>query len=292
MILIAEGGSTKADWVLLDNDFNVKDRFRTIGLNPYFHSKDDVYEALSKSPKIKSSYQEIEGVYFYGAGCSSAKLNQRILDGLHMVFPNANLLVDHDLLAAAYAAYTGEAEIACIIGTGSNSCYFDGQNLKEKLPALGYILGDEASGSYIGKTLVRDYLYKKLPKILHDDFVDTYGLSKGDIIDRVYNQSDVNVYLADFAKFAGKHKDHEYIRSIIQQGFDEFVKTHVLCFEEANKVKINFVGSIASVFKEDLILVLNRHGLELGEMVARPVDGLIRYHQMYRPKIEQTEKLG
>jgi len=289
MILIAEGGSTKADWVLLDDEFNALERFQTIGLNPYFHTKKDVVQALSNSYEIQSYRFDIEGVYFYGAGCSSKKLNKRILAGLQDAFPHATIQVNHDLLAAAYATYTGEPEISCIIGTGSNSCFFDGENIREEVPAIAYILGDEASGSYIGKRLLKDYLYKTLPEDLFKDFNLEYNLSKDEIIEQVYNRPHANVYLASFAFFAGKHKEHKYIRAIVRDGFRDFIKTHVLCFQEAPKVNVNFVGSIASVFQSDLVSVMNEYELKMGEIIARPVDGLIRYHKNYRQRFIKKE---
>jgi N-acetylglucosamine kinase-like BadF-type ATPase len=287
MILIAEGGSTKADWILLNNDFEEMEKFRTIGLNPYFHTKEDVKQALSNSREIQSYRFDVEEVFFYGAGCSSPKLNKRILEGLQEVFPHARSVVEHDLLAAAFATYTGEPEIACIVGTGSNSCFFDGEEIREEAPALAYVLGDEASGSYIGKRLIRDFFYKKLPIDLNEDFKNEYGLSKDEVVERVYNRPHANVYLANFAYFAGKHKDHNYIRSIVKEGFRQFIEFHVLCFPEASKVKVNFVGSIASVFRSDLELVMNEFELKMGEIVGRPVDGLIRYHKNYKHKFSR-----
>ena len=157
MVFIVESGSTKADWILLNASAAEVGRWSVKGLNPYFHDADEVERTLRAESEIMGRAADVEKVYFYGAGCSSDALNAVIAEGLERIFPNAQIVVDHDLLAAAYATYYGEPHIACILGTGSNSCYFDGSAVHEEVPTLAYILGDEGSASYIGKRLVRDF---------------------------------------------------------------------------------------------------------------------------------------
>ena len=164
MYLIAESGSTKSDWMLVDKHGNYMDIYKTMGYNPFFHSSKFVYDDLKAHKDLMHIAPKIERVYFYGAGCETPELNVNIKDALVKLFINAAVVVDHDLKAAAYSTYQGEPCITCIIGTGSNSCHFDGEEVTQDVPALAYILGDEASGSYLGKKLIAAYLYKKLPK--------------------------------------------------------------------------------------------------------------------------------
>lgn len=278
MILIAESGSTKCDWVLLDSKGREIDRWKTMGFNPYFHSADKVQRVLSKTEGLNIWSDKISQTWFYGAGCSSPAKNAIIKDGLDRVFVNAKNHVDHDLTASAYALYSGKPIIACILGTGSNSCYFDGKNIKEEVPALAYILGDEGSASFLGKRLVSDFLYKKLPPELQQDFTETYGLDKETVFDYVYNKPHANVYLASFGPFAGKHKDHPYITKIAREGVGKFIDIHVLCYPESSDVEICFVGSVAKAFEDIIKEELEARNLTFGKVLAKPVNSLVKYH--------------
>ena len=181
MIFIVESGSTKSDWVLLGPE-NSQNVFASPGFNPYFHSADWIEGELKKVDGIISIADQVSEIYFYGAGCSSDKLNAVVQEGLNRIFKNAKVYVDHDLVACAYATYKGRESISCIVGTGSNSCYFDGKTVSEVVPALGYILGDEGSGSYFGKKLIAAFLYHHLPEHLSKDFFDTYGFTKDALV--------------------------------------------------------------------------------------------------------------
>jgi len=204
MIFIIESGSTKSDWVLVDK--SKQTFYKTIGFNPYFHSSDVVATEIRKNKSIMSHVPDVSKIFFYGAGCSSDKLNQEIERGLQMVFPDAEIVVDHDLLACAYATYDGEPGISCIIGTGSNSCFFDGADLSEEVPALGYVLGDEGSGSYFGKFLLSSFLYHRLPKDILEDFEASYQMTHAEIVANVYKSDSANVFIASFMPFIVKHK--------------------------------------------------------------------------------------
>ena len=230
MYFIIESGSTKSDWVLVDNKNN-QSFFSTMGFNPYFHSADIIEAELKKNNDIMQLASGIKGIYFYGAGCSSPELNQIVEEGLRRIFPSASILVEHDLLACAYATYNGNPGISCIIGTGSNSCYFDGQNLLEEVPALGYVLGDEGSGSYFGKQLLSSFLYHHLPAEIEADFIATYQLDKDQIVDRVYREPNANVFIASFMPFIAKHKAHPFFSEMVFNGFKHFMKVHVCCYD-------------------------------------------------------------
>ena len=278
MILIAESGSTKCDWVLLDQQGRELDRWNTMGFNPYFHSAEMVATTLAGTDGLNVWADKIQQTWFYGAGCSTKPLQEIIKKGLNAVFINAENHVDHDLNASAYALYEGEPLVACILGTGSNSCYFDGATVREEVPALAYILGDEGSASFIGKRLVAEFLYRRLPPDLFKDFERTYKLTKDGVINRVYNEPHANVYLASFGPFAGKHKDHPYIVNLVRDGIRKFIDIHVLCFAEAPNVPICFVGSVAKAFEDILKEELKKSNLKFGRVLAKPVNNLVNYH--------------
>lgn len=278
MILLAESGSTKCDWVALNSDGSEHTRFSTMGFNPYFHSAPFIEEELGNNATVKALRSKIEHIYFYGAGASSESLKDIIKDGLSRIMPRAMIYVDHDLVASAYSTYTGEPAITCILGTGSNSCFFDGKTVSEEVPALAYILGDEGSASFIGKRLVADFLYKRLPKELAEDFYETYGVDKDEIITSVYNKPGANVYLASYSRFAGKHMNHDYIREIVREGFAKFADIHIACFANCREVPVHFVGSVGAIFHELLEDVLAERGFKMGQIMRKPVDGLIKYH--------------
>ena len=280
MILIVESGSTKSDWVLVEKQKEVG-RYKTMGFNPFFHNETIIYNSIRQNTDLRKISVEVNQIFFYGAGCSSEELNLIVKKAFSRFFVNAEVTVDHDLLACALATYNGEPSISCILGTGSNSCLFDGTELSEAVPALGYILGDEGSASFIGKRLVSDFLYKRLPSELAVDFYETYGLDKDEIITSVYNKPNANVYLASFSRFAGKHMAHPYIKMIVREGFEKFADIHIGCFHNATEVPVHFVGSVGAIFHETLEEVLIERGFRMGQIMRKPVDGLIKYHLDY-----------
>lgn len=284
MILIGESGSTKCDWVVLNNTTGEEvDTFTTMGFNPYFHSAEFVFQQLGENDVATEWQHIITKVFFYGAGCSTTPLKAIIKRGLTTFFQKADVLVDHDLNAAAYATYDGAPEVVCILGTGSNSCFFDGTDVSEEVPALAYVLGDEGSASWLGKKLLAAFLYKKLPADLHQDFVATYGIGKDDIITAVYNKPHANVYLASFSRFVGKHAQHPFFRALVRQGFEEFTDVHIACFHQAvaRTAKVNFVGSVAYHFQDILEEVLAAKGFIFGRVIAKPAQALVQYHIQY-----------
>lgn len=285
MYFIVESGSTKSDWVLLESK-SKKNIYSTIGFNPYFHNSKQIENEIRKNEALIEIAPFIKGIYFYGAGCSSENLNKIVSDGLRSVFNHAEIIVDHDLLACAYATYTGKPVISCILGTGSNSCYFDGKNLKEEVPALGYILGDEGSGSYFGKQLIANFLYHRLPNEIANDFYETYQLEKDVLIDRIYKQPNANVFIASFMPFISKHKDHVYIQQMVREGFKKFMDIHVCCFENYKDVEVNFVGSISEIFEKQLQEAASELGINIGRIIRRPVDSLVQYHLDYVLNLE------
>jgi hypothetical protein len=234
-----------------------------------------------KNLDIMNVAPEIKSVYFYGAGCSSSEMNAIVEVGLKKIFVNAFILVEHDLLACAYATYTGRPVISCIIGTGSNSCLFDGENLSEVVPALGYILGDEGSGSYFGKQLISSFLYHLLPKEIEADFIETYQLDKESLVNRIYREPNANVFIASFMPFIAKHKDSPFFRKMVTDGFKKFMEIHVCCYQDYTSKEVNFVGSISLIFERELNAAGKELGIIIGRIIPKPIHALVQYHLDY-----------
>jgi len=277
-VLIADSGSTKCDWILVDETGQVFRKFSTMGFNPYFHDAQSISEELSSSPIVQELAASVTHIFFYGAGSSTEQMCGIVYEGLSRVFDCAEIVVDHDLEGAAFSTYDGEPAITCIIGTGSNSCYFDGSVVSEEVPALAYILGDEASGSYFGKKLLAAWMYKKLPAGMAKAFDEKFGLSKDDMFERVYRQSDANVFLASFMPFIGKFREEPIVAAWLAEGFDAFLDVHVKCFDDWAERPIHFVGSIGHYFEAELREALERKGMHFGRIVRKPIDGLAAYH--------------
>ncbi|WP_299437251.1 BadF/BadG/BcrA/BcrD ATPase family protein [uncultured Aquimarina sp.] len=279
MILLADGGSTKCDWILLDEEGEIVFKTRTEGLNPAVFSKSLLEERLKDNEELASYRNKIDRVHFYGAGCGTNKPTRMLAKIFENYFTNANdILVREDMVAAVYAATT-EPGIVCILGTGSNSCYFDGDEIKMTVDSLGYILMDEASGNYFGKRLIRDYYYKRMPPEVAAEFEKRFDLSSDTIKENLYKKENPNTYLASFAEFIFTSERNGYFYKIITEGIQEFVETRVLCFPEAQNVPIHFIGSIAH-FSEDIIrAAVWPYHLTVGNIVRRPIDGIIDYYR-------------
>ncbi len=278
MILVADSGSTKCDWMLVHPE-GKRELTHTMGFNPFFHNSALVEVKLLENDVFQKYRNDIKEVYFYGAGCSSPERNEIIHKGLRKIFTAADeILVDHDLTGAALATTAGDPGISCIIGTGSNSCFFDGEQVHEEVPALGYILGDEGSGSYFGKIMLSEWLYKRMPADLASEFEKEYNLTKENIFDAVHNKPNPNVYLASFMKFPGKHIDHPYFKDMMYEGMARFINIHVWCYENFRDVPVNFVGSVAYYFRDVLEEVARNHRFTIGKIERRPIDPLTDYH--------------
>lgn len=289
MIIVAESGSTKCDWLISHEDSRVLET-HTMGFNPFFHQPDEILTHLRGNQDLSQVASKTTAVYFYGAGCSSPERNEVILSALVQFFRNAHCEVNHDLNASAFATWDGRPAITCIIGTGSNSCYYDGVSVSEQVPALGYILGDEGSGSYFGKKLVADYLYKRLPKELQGAFFEQYKLQKEEIFHQVYNTNKANVFLASFMRFIVPHKDHPYIGQMVYEGLSRFADIHICCYPNYREVPVHFVGSVAFYFTEILQQVAEEKGFILGKIDKNPGMSLLKYHLAREATLNNTEK--
>jgi glucosamine kinase len=288
MILIADSGSTKCDWALIDEKGTRLGNFETMGLNPYFHNEDVISNAIKANVPLALYANKIDRIFFYGAGSSTHTMCAIVERGLKVIFPDAEIVVEHDLLGAAYATYDGEPCISCILGTGSNSCFFDGREISEAVPSLAFILGDEASGSYFGKILLREYFYKKLPEDLRLSFEESYTLTKDEFISRVYREPNANVYLASFTRFIGQHAHHPHVMNWVVNGMKEFIDIHVKSFENWQQVPVHFVGSISHYFEHCLVEASRQEGIKLGQIIKKPIDGLVNFHVKYKfPELAQ-----
>ena len=279
MILITDGGSTKCDWILLDQSGEVILKTRTKGLNPAVVPEENVRERILANQDLQPYVNKVTVVDFYGAGCGTKTPIMMLTKILTEIFPLANISVNEDMVAAVYSATT-KPGIVCILGTGSNSCYFDGTNVHNGIESLGYSLMDEASGNYFGKRLIRDYFYKKMPTQLTQEFEKRFNLDPDEIKNHLYKRHNPNMYLASFAEFIFTSKEvNGYFYKLITEGMLKFIEYRILCFKESQNVPIHFIGSIAH-FSEDIIKdCMKPYNLELGNIIRRPIDGLIDYYR-------------
>lgn len=280
MILIADSGSTKCDWVLVKEDSS-REIFFTMGFNPFFHNEEFIADELKKQNIFNHLSTNVHQILFYGAGCSSKERNDIVKKGLQKIFPKAKISIDHDLLASAYSVYDGEPCIACILGTGSNSCFFDGKKVYEEVPALAYILGDEGSGSYYGKILLKKFLYKQLPEKIFNTLKNEYQLNKEIIFENVYDKPHANVYLASFFKVMVKHKEEKFVRENIEKGMEDFMQNHICCYPNYREVNVSFVGSVGFYFEHILRNVAKRKKISVGKVIKQPINALVDYHLKY-----------
>jgi N-acetylglucosamine kinase-like BadF-type ATPase len=282
MILITDGGSTKCDWILMDKSGNVVLKTRTKGLNPAVVPEENIKERILANKDLEPFLQQITTVDFYGAGCGTKTPIKSLTNILTEIFSVAKISVNEDMVAAVYAA-TLEPGIVCILGTGSNSCYFDGKKIHKGIESLGYSLMDEASGNYFGKRLLRDYFYKKMPSQLALDFEKRFNLDPDEIKNHLYKRHNPNMYLASFAEFIFTSKEvNGYFYKLISEGMLKFIEYRILCFKESQNVPIHFIGSIAHFSEEIIKECMKPYHLELGNIIRRPIDGLIEYYKTHK----------
>ena len=282
MILITDGGSTKCDWILMDKSGNVVLKTRTKGLNPAVVPEENIKERILANKDLEPFLQQITTVDFYGAGCGTKTPIKLLTNILTEIFSVAKISVNEDMVAAVYAA-TLEPGIVCILGTGSNSCYFDGKKIHKGIESLGYSLMDEASGNYFGKRLLRDYFYKKMPSQLALDFEKRFNLDPDEIKNHLYKRHNPNMYLASFAEFIFTSNEvNGYFYKLISEGMLKFIEYRILCFKESQNVPIHFIGSIAHFSEEIIKECMKPYHLELGTIIRRPIDGLIEYYKTHK----------
>ncbi len=279
MILIADGGSTKADWIALNTNKEEAFRVRTLGLNPAIVPHEELSNRIVNMFQLMHIKDEVTEIHFYGAGCGTPKPIEILKSILESIFVNAKIFIAEDMLAAVYAASGKEPALVCILGTGSNSCYFNGEQMEMMTASLGYILMDEASGNYFGKKLIVDYYYHKMPKKIAEKFRNEFDLEADHIKKNLYRAPNPNMYLATFAKFMFEFKEEKYIKKIIKKGFQEFFKYRILPYNKTPETPIYFIGSIAFYFRDILEKIAQKNNLVITDVIQRPIDNLLAYHK-------------
>ncbi len=274
--LIADSGSTKCEWCLLINKKNK--RIITKGISPYFLNEKEIELLIHEELFKKIKQIKIDEIYFYGTGLKSASNILIIKKVLKKIFPSAKIFVHDDLIAAARSLCGKEKGIVCILGTGSNSCYYDGKKKVKNNPGLGYILGDEGSGTYLGKKIIQYYLYGMFDEILKKKFDEKYKTTAAEILDKIYKQPLPNRYLASFSVFVAENRGHQIIDNIIEDSINDFFSMHILKYKESQSLPINFTGSIAFIFKDAIKEACKNYNLKLGKIVKEPMQGLIAFH--------------
>lgn len=282
MILVVDSGSTKCDWIAVDKNGNqLLEKIRTKGLNPAILSEKKIKKILNKSTVLKDNKDTVTHVFFYGAGCGTDNPRLMLKIILQEFFPNADVLVDEDTMAAVYATINtpDEAAVVCIMGTGSNCSYYDGKKLHQRVKSLGYSIMDDASGNYYGKELLRDYYFNHMPEEIKIAFADKYNLEADYIKYNLYKQPNPNAYLAQFAEFMILNKDSEYIIELIKSGIRRFAKNMIMQFkEELKTVPVHFAGSIAFFCQDEIKAVAKELGFKVGNFERRPIEGLVAFH--------------
>jgi len=277
MILVADSGSSKTDWLLAVPGQEPL-QFRTGGLNPYFLTEKEMVKVMQEQGKdLLSHTAGVSEIYFFGAGCSSPDRHEIVSNALTAVFPNAYISVDSDLLGSAFATCGHEKGLCCVLGTGSNISFFDGEDVHAGKHGLGYILGDEGSGSWFGKALITDYLYGNMPADVEGLFRTDYALDKETVILNVYQKPGGNFYLASFAKFIGKIRDSQYGQELLARGLLEFIETNIKSYPQYHRYKCHFVGSIAYVFSDELKRLCGSNEVKIGKIIRQPIYDLMQF---------------
>jgi len=275
-ILIADSGATKCEWCWLHD--GRKKKLVTQGLSPYFLDTAGIGAVLSREvlPVLKGV--SADAVYFYGTGCASPNNRKIVRAAIRQTFSGASIHVTHDLMGAALALSGNSRGIACILGTGSNSCYFDGKKIARNSPGLGYVLGDEGSGAYLGKKVLQYYLYNTFDEELRYKFDAKYTTTSAEILEHIYKQPLPNRYLASFTLFLVENRGHYMIENIIEDGLNDFFFQHLCKYRESWKLPIHFVGGVAYGFRDVVKELCGTYEFELGNILQKPMDGLIKYH--------------
>lgn len=277
-LLIADSGSTKTEWCLLSSQDNDHQTTYSAGLNPFYHTVDSIAEEVTKA--VQPDFPEADRVYFYGAGCAGEEAINRMRKALKKVYGDIPVEVDSDLLGAARAICGRSAGVACILGTGSNSCHYDGEKIIDQVPVLGFILGDEGSAGSFGRKILQGYYYREMPAELCQWLEKHYDMARPSILDSVYKKPHFNTFVASFTRLFAEFGDHPYVVYMLQEGIGEFLDRHVMKYHAGPEVPVGFVGSVAWYNREVVQSVLQRKGLTPGIFIKTPMEGLRRYHAL------------
>lgn len=279
MILLADSGSTKTDWCIAENNSILK-RISTRGTNPFFQTPDEIEREIASELVPATAGFPIDKIFFYGAGCAFPEKNEIIRAALAVHYPSATIEINSDMLAAARALCQRSAGIACILGTGSNSCYYDGKQICNNVSPLGFILGDEGSGAVLGRRLVGDCLKNQLPPSLKEKFLARFDLTPATILERVYKRPFPNRFLASLSPFIAENIQIPEIRRIVSEGFTDFFRRNVMQYDRYTELPIHFTGSIAHYYRSVLEECAEQLKLRIGVILQAPMEGLVAYHSI------------
>lgn len=274
-ILIADSGATKTEWCLV-TDNKIETHF-TEGLNPYYHTTESITKVI-RNDLIPEFEKSIDEVFFYGAGCDSDEKDQEVKKALDACFTKSNNNVYHDLLAAARACFWNEPGIACILGTGSNSCLYDGEKIVEHIPSLAFILGDEGSAGYFGKKLINKYFRFEVPEDLKKDLEKNYNMSLDYITKGLYDGDQKSRFIASYGSFLGNHSDHPFVQEMLREGFENFITRIILNYSNARDYEVRFIGSVAFAYQDLIKEILQENNLKPGLFVKNPMERLVTFH--------------
>ena len=279
MILVVESGSTKTDWISLDKKGCIIFSTQTLGMNPQVLSSSIMSERIINNFDLYQNRDSFNKIFFYGAGCGVPSSQNRILKVFEKIFKKCDFDIKEDTYAAVYSTIkVGEKAIVCILGTGSNCTYYNGNDIEQKIVSLGYTLMDEASGNFFGKQLIRSYYFNEMDSNIAKAFEKKYDLSADVIKDNLYRKENPNAYLATFSKFLIENKDYNVFKKIIYNGLNRFIGHQIVQFDNCRNIPIHFVGSVAHYLKDEIKELLIEKGMKIGNIVQRPIDNLVKYH--------------
>ncbi len=278
MILVADSGSTKTNWIALKSGGETFFKIDTPGLNPAVFSKEVLFERITSNKDLYENRSKVEKIFFYGAGCGTQTARDFLGTIFKSIFDKAEIDIHEDTIAAVKSLQTNDPGIVCILGTGSNCSYYDGKKTHQKIVSLGYIIMDLASGNYYGKQLLKEYYYKKMPHDLAEKFENEYDLSPDNIKENLYKRNNPNTYLAQIGRFLIENKSSEYAQNIIKEGLRLFTENQILQFKESKNIPIYFVGSIAHFLSDEIKEVLDEYNLKLGKIIRHPIIKLAQHH--------------
>jgi N-acetylglucosamine kinase-like BadF-type ATPase len=276
-ILIADSGATKCEWCLLHDGRQKK--LDTQGISPYFLDEAGIVKVMEKELKPSIARWQVDAVYYYGTGCKDPGNQKLVKRAIRRVFHGSDVHVTHDLMGAALSVCGDGKGIACILGTGSNSCYFDGKKIAKNSPGLGFVLGDEGSGAYLGKKVLQYYLYNTFDEDLRYKFDAKYATNTSEILENVYKRPLPNRYLASFTLFLVENRGHYMVENIIEDGLNDFFFQHLCKYRESWNLPIHFVGGVAYGFRDVVKELCGTYEFELGTILQKPMDGLVKYHK-------------
>jgi len=280
MILIADSGSTNTDWVLIERK-EIISSFKTRGFNPYFSKSEEIYNELKQKFPANLEVNQINKIFFYGSGCSTEELKIIIYNGLSHLFINSEIEINHDLLGAARALFMDDSGIAVILGTGASSCFYNGSKITERIPSLGYILGDEGGGDYLGKLFITDFLYGRLPENVHQTFLKKFQLKDDQIMHKIYKEPYPNRFLASFCEFISEQSKNSRINDMIIKSFTDLFVNNITKYENYKKCSIKITGSVGYYFKNQLKEVARSFNTNIDLIERSPINRLVQYHFKY-----------